>query len=126
MPRGFDTPSGAELPNRLKEIAGTFLRGLQRGRAENRITPEQPITAGAIVTRWPAIRSTVDVRALVNYWRREGEPIASSGHGYFYARTWDELEPTVSQLEDRMAAIQAARDGLLNGMRQKQGQLFQD
>lgn len=53
-----------------------------------------------------------EVRRIVNRLRERGEPIASDGEGYFIAKTYEELEHTLRQLDSRINAIKRARDGL--------------
>ena len=43
----------------------------------------------------------IEVRHLVNQLRRDGVPIASSGSGYFYAATEQEVRATIAHLTPR-------------------------
>lgn len=54
----------------------------------------------------------IEVRHLVNQLRREGIPIASSGNGYFYASTDQEVRATIAHLTRRISGISAAIRGL--------------
>src|SRR5699024_7574084 len=44
----------------------------------------------------------IEVRHLVNRLRRDGVPIASSGSGYFYAATEQEVRATIAHLTRRI------------------------
>ena len=54
----------------------------------------------------------IEVRHLVNQLRRDGVPIASSGNGYFYAATEQEVRATIAHLTRRISGIAAAIRGL--------------
>ena len=54
----------------------------------------------------------IEVRHLVNRLRRDGVPIASSGSGYFYAATEQEVRATIAHLTRRIGGIAAAIHGL--------------
>ena len=54
----------------------------------------------------------IEVRHLVNRLRRDGVPIASSGSGYFYAATEQEVRATIAHLTRRIGGIAAAILGL--------------
>lgn len=54
----------------------------------------------------------IEVRHLVNSLRREGIPIASSGSGYFYAATEQEVRATIAHMTHRISGIAAAIRGL--------------
>ena len=54
----------------------------------------------------------IEVRHLVNQLRRDGVPIASSGSGYFYAATEQEVRATIAHLTRRISGIAAAIRGL--------------
>ena len=49
----------------------------------------------------------IEVRHLVNQLRRDGVPIASSGSGYFYAATEQEVRATIAHLTRRISGIAA-------------------
>ena len=64
----------------------------------------------------------IEVRHLVNRLRRDGVPIASSGSGYFYAATEQEvratIRATIAHLTRRIGGIAAAIHGLNRSMDQ--------
>lgn len=45
------------------------------------------------------------VRDIVRTLRRNGVPVGSSGSGYFYARSLEEYEPTITDLEHRAISL---------------------
>ena len=54
----------------------------------------------------------IEIRSIVNALRRDGAPIASSGSGYFYAATAQELRATIAHMTHRISGIAAAIRGL--------------
>lgn len=58
-----------------------------------------------------------DIRAMVNYLRREGYPICASNDGYFWSNDINELSESVDALTDRITSMTAARDGLRRALR---------
>ena len=60
----------------------------------------------------------IEVRQLVNSLRREGVPIASSGSGYYYAATEQEVRATIAHLTRRIGGIAAAIHGLTRALEQ--------
>lgn len=60
----------------------------------------------------------IEVRHLVNGLRRDGIPIASSGSGYFYAATEQEVRATIAHLTNRISGIAAAIRGLNRSLEQ--------
>ena len=60
----------------------------------------------------------IEVRHLVNQLRRDGVPIASSGSGYYYAVTEQEVRATIAHLTRRIGGIAAAIHGLNRSMDQ--------
>ena len=54
----------------------------------------------------------IEIRQVVNALRREGIPIASSGAGYFFAETEQEVRDTIAHLTHRISGISAAIRGL--------------
>ena len=61
--------------------------------------------------------SGVAVRQIVNKLRCEGQPVCSDANGYFYAKSKDEINGTISQLLGRTAKINAAARGLVLSQR---------
>ena len=53
-----------------------------------------------------------EIRKQVNTLRREGEPIASSGNGYFYAENAAEVYATIRSLKKMRRGLDAAIEGL--------------
>lgn len=52
------------------------------------------------------------LRDIVNTLRCEGYPIGSGQRGYFYARSYSELQPTIDHLNSRRSHIEDAIEGL--------------
>ena len=84
--------------------ASNVLRGLQARDQDNPITGKQ--IGNALSIPGPA------VRAIVHSLREQGHPIGSSGKGYWYAGSPNELAPTITHLEQRIRSMAAAADGL--------------
>ena len=59
-----------------------------------------------------------ELRTLINTLRRSGIPIASSGSGYFYAATEQEVRATVAHMTHRIGGIAAAIRGLTASLEQ--------
>ena len=57
-----------------------------------------------------------ELRDLVNTLRRSGEPIASSGAGYCYAETEQEVRATIAHMTHRIGGIAAAIRGLTQAL----------
>lgn len=117
MPTGFDTPSGAHLPERLVPIAQRLGDYLRRCRGAGTITPENPKTAADLSRLIGEIGHKAEgpeIRAMVNYLRMHRHPIASTARGYFWATRREELNSTLIHMMDRIAAIQHAITGLEN------------
>ena len=55
---------------------------------------------------------SIEIRNMVNTLRHEGVPIASSGSGYFYAATAQEVRHTIAHMTHRITGISAAIRGL--------------
>ena len=60
--------------------------------------------------------SGVKLREKVNQLRRQGYPICSDAAGYYYARTKEELDHTISQLFSRSREIAAAATGMMKAL----------
>ena len=52
-------------------------------------------------------------RARCRRLRQDGHPICSSAKGYYYARTQDDINATVSRLNELVTGVSNARTGLL-------------
>ena len=46
-----------------------------------------------------------ELRAIIRELRRSGHPIANSPYGYFYAKTYSEIQPTIQDLEARSLSM---------------------
>ena len=53
------------------------------------------------------------VRRLISSLRQDGYPICSSCKGYYYAKTQEEINKTVSRLNELVTGVSNARTGLL-------------
>ena len=53
------------------------------------------------------------VRRLISSLRQDGYPICSSSKGYYYAKTQEEINKTVSRLNELVTGVSNARTGLL-------------
>ena len=60
----------------------------------------------------------IELRNLINTLRRSGVPIASSGSGYFYAATEQEVRATIAHMTHRISGIAAAIHGLTQALEQ--------
>lgn len=60
----------------------------------------------------------IELRNLINTLRRSGIPIASSGNGYFYAATEQEVRATIAHMTHRISGIAAAIHGLTQALEQ--------
>ena len=60
----------------------------------------------------------IELRNLINTLRRSGVPIASSGAGYFYAATEQEVRATIAHMTHRIGGIAAAIRGLTQALEQ--------
>ena len=58
----------------------------------------------------------IELRNLINALRREGVPIGSSGSGYFYASTEQEVRATIAHMTHRISGIAAAIHGLTQSL----------
>ena len=68
--------------------------------------------------------SDLTVRQAVGLLRDDGEPIASGARGFFYATTPEQLEPTIDNLQERIAVMSRRRSKLIgakNKMREISG-----
>ena len=59
------------------------------------------------------------VRRLISSLRQDGHPICSSCKGYYYAKTQEEINRTVSRLNELVTGVSNARTGLLTARIQK-------
>lgn len=112
MPSGFSVETGVNLSDRLKAVVWQFKDDLMAARAAGSITPAKPLTAREICKMYATVKEDSDVRAMVNYLRRRGCPVASGSQGYFWARTADELVTTRQHLLERRDALDAVIAGV--------------
>lgn len=66
-------------------------------------TPECPIYSAELEAHFEITGS--EVRDIIRSLRRDGHPIANSSKGYFYARTYTEIEPTILDLKSRSLSM---------------------
>ena len=92
-----------------KETVNAYLEGNCRGRrrAVSSSRLEQKLNL-----------SGNEIRKQVNALRRECVPIASSGNGYFYAATEQEVRATIAHMTHRISGIAAAIHGLTQALEQ--------
>lgn len=118
MPTGFDVETGSNLSPRLAMIVNKVAEYLKSRRDQGAITPEHPTPATAMaewIHRHLIVKvNDTDIRAMVNYLRRNKKPVASVAGGYFWAVNHRELEPTMKHMAERINGIQAAYEGLRN------------
>lgn len=55
-----------------------------------------------------------EFRAIIHVLRRNGYPIGSSGKGYFFCRTPEEMDSSIHHLSQRINSIEESRDDLIN------------
>lgn len=60
----------------------------------------------------------IQIRQMVNALRREGVPIGSSGAGYFFSDSEQEVRDTIAHLAGRISGIAAAIRGLNRSLEQ--------
>ena len=59
-----------------------------------------------------------DIRYIINRLRSNGKAICSDQKGYYYAETKDDVNRTISQLNNRIVKITKAKNGLENSLHQ--------
>jgi hypothetical protein len=64
---------------------------------------ENPVLSSTLESQYQA--SGPQVRDAIRELRREGHPLANSDNGYYYARLFSEIEPTLSDLESRALSM---------------------
>ena len=87
----------------IPETIGDYLERYHKGGANAVTSRELEITFSV---------KGIQIRDMVNALRREGVPIASSGRGYFYAATQQEVRDTIAHMTNRITSIRAAIAGL--------------
>lgn len=73
-------------------------------------TKDNPIYSAEIERRLEI--AGTQVRDLIRELRREGKPIANSHKGYFWAATYEEIEPTLTDLNSRAISLHETISGL--------------
>ena len=71
-----------------------------------------------LLERYHSGESNAATSRELNRLRRKGIPIASSGSGYFYAATEQEVRATIAHLTRRISGIAAAIAGLNRSLEQ--------
>ena len=83
-----------------------------------------PVTSPVIEAEYGI--SGVNVRGLVNWMRRQGDPtiskVASDERGYWWATTWDDAVPTMHHLEQRAQSLWSVRAGMARAFGHNPGQ----
>lgn len=69
-----------------------------------------PICSSQLMKRFDT--SGVAIRHMINAARSNGDPICSSGRGYYVAYGKDEIQQTIDSLRGRIAVMNRAIDGL--------------
>lgn len=60
------------------------------------------------------------IRKLCNFWRQQGEPIATNDDGYWYATDPQDIYKSVQHLERRVAGMNAAIAGLKRWLKKQE------
>jgi len=92
-----------------KETIAEYLRRYHLGE-QNAVTSRELESAFGV--------QGIELRNLINTLRRSGVPIASSGSGYFYAATEQEVRATIAHMTHRISGIAAAIHGLTMALEQ--------
>lgn len=66
-------------------------------------TKQNPVYSAEIERQYNL--SGAEVRSAIRDLRRQGEPIANSSNGYYYARDLNELQETLSDLRGRANSL---------------------
>ena len=66
-------------------------------------TARNPVLSSALEERFKA--AGPQVRDVIRQLRREGHPIANCENGYYYARSFTEIEPTLNDLSSRAVSM---------------------
>ncbi len=110
MPTGFDVESGAELSKKLLYLVPWLERTLRKHQTIN------PVTAKDLCVRCKSDNNIdiegPDVRAMVNFFRRNENPVGSMADGYFWATERQQLDSTILHLRERISGISSALHGL--------------
>lgn len=98
----------------MKDELKNFIKNLIK-----RYTKSKPISNTKILenikVNFPKVKmSTADVRIIINSLRQEEVPIIADSRGYFYSEDREEVVAHAQSLQNRIDAIEAAKQGLLN------------
>ena len=86
-------------------------------------TKENPVFSHHLETSYGL--SGTEIRDIVRELRREGYPIANSKSGYYFANNYEEIEPTINDLESRaFSMLETVKKLKLNFSRPQQSTLF--
>ncbi len=66
-------------------------------------TARNPVLSSVLEERFKA--AGTQVRDAIRQLRREGHPIANCDNGYYYARSFSEIEPTLNDLSSRAVSM---------------------
>ncbi len=113
MPQGFNVETGFDLSKRLLSLVTSLRKILENARRDAARGPGNPMSAGELCDRI-GVSADADIRAMVNFLRRNKYPIGSNASGYFWAINHMELEFTRQHLRERIRGIQSALDGIVN------------
>jgi hypothetical protein len=122
MPTGFATPSGKELPEKLKALVDRFAADLKEARGGGRVTPEKPICSRRLIEAYGKKGHEINVPRRAS----NGEPLArreADGRlppprkATFGADTPGELAGTLEHLEDGRGRDQRGHSGDQKGVR---------
>jgi hypothetical protein len=127
MPTGFDVETGSNLSKKLLSLAPVLLKYLATEREQRARGPENPLLSPEIETHFLTYNQKLigsEIRAMVNYLRRNKSPIGSNAGGYFLAVSRQELDFTVNHLQERISAINSAVQGLIHSFDDKDQMLL--
>ncbi|HRE42312.1 MAG TPA: hypothetical protein PLG90_13380 [Ignavibacteria bacterium] len=65
-----------------------------------------------------------EIRKIIRAFRRDGIPVANSKTGYYYARNFKEIEPTIVDLEKRTLSMLSTISALKKNFEKSQLELF--
>jgi len=115
MPTGFNVETGSKLSPKLLSYAPILLKFLKTEREQRGRGPGNSLLSIEIESHLSTFGRDVkgsDVRAMVNYLRRNKYPVGSNADGYFLAINRQELDFTIQHMQERISSIRAALNGL--------------
>ena len=123
MPTGFNVESGAFLSQKLTHVAGWLKNYLKtRRRITAKASTGKEICREYYKQKGGDIQGP-DVRAMVNYLRRQANPIGSESDGYFWASKNYELDDTIQHLTARVGGITSALHGIARARHKSVGHI---